>query len=100
MTVDLAKRSPVSADAGVGWRRCYLAGLAAVSAYSTGVAWQAQKVSYPLYRSVNAGNFAEYHLDYNHAIPLPVIVPGFAGFLAAIAFWGPGPAACRDGRPP
>ena len=63
-----------------------LAVLAALTAYSTGVAWQAQFVSYPLYRSLSAEEFPGYHLDYNAAIPGVVIIPGFVTFLACAAF--------------
>lgn len=68
------------------WRRYYLLGLAVLSAYSTGVAWQAQLVSYPLYRAVAADDFLAYHAQYGVSIPGPVIVPGFATFLACMAF--------------
>jgi hypothetical protein len=74
------------------WRRWYLAGLTALAAYGTGVGWQAQQVSYPLYRSVAAEEFLAYHHDYNAVIPWVVIVPGFAGFLGAVAFWWTRPA--------
>ncbi|MFS0702962.1 hypothetical protein AB6N23_00425 [Cellulomonas sp. 179-A 9B4 NHS] len=53
--------------------------------YSTGVAWQAQAVSYPLFGDVGAAEFAAYHLAYGAAIPWVVVVPGFVGFLAAAA---------------
>jgi hypothetical protein len=68
------------------WRGWHLIGLTALSAYSTGVAYQAQQVSYPLYRAVGAEDFATYHLAYNAAIPWVVIVPGFVTFLASAAF--------------
>jgi hypothetical protein len=61
-------------------------GLTCLSAYSTGVAWQAQLVSYPLYRAVPGEAFLAYHAQYNQAIPAVVIAPGFATFLAAGAF--------------
>lgn len=69
-----------------GWRRWYLAGLTALTAYSMGVGWQAHVVSYPFFGTVPADHFAAYHLQYNAAIPIVVIIPGFAGFLAGIAF--------------
>ena len=69
-----------------GWRRWYLAGLTALTAYSMGVSWQAQFVSYPFFATVPADHFAAYHLQYNAAIPFVVIIPGFLGFLAGIAF--------------
>jgi hypothetical protein len=71
----------------LGWRQLYLVGLTALTGYSTGVAWQAQAVSYPLFGTVSAEDFAAYHLQYNALIPLPVIVPGFLTFLAGIAFF-------------
>ena len=63
-----------------------LAAVAALTAYSTGIAWQAQFVSYPLYRAMGADEFPAYHLAYNAAIPGVVIIPGFLGFLACAAF--------------
>ena len=78
---------PVVRTAGhLGWRDLYLVGLLALTGYSTGVGWQAQAVSYPLFGTVPAEDFAAYHLQYNALIPLPVIVPGFLAFLAGIAF--------------
>lgn len=68
------------------WRRTHLLGLTALTAYSTGVGWQAQLVSYPLFRAVPAEDFLAYHAQYNRAIPLVVIVPGFLTFLACAAF--------------
>ncbi|WP_377640515.1 hypothetical protein [Oryzobacter terrae] len=84
-------RSPVPATglraAPVGARRREraLVGLAVLTAYSTAVGWQAQLVSYPLYRAVAAEDFLAYHAQYNGAIPVVVIVPGFVSFLAGIA---------------
>jgi hypothetical protein len=69
-----------------GRRRAHLAGLTALTAYSTALGWQAQQVSYPLYRAVRSEDFAAYHRRYDEAIPLVVIVPGFVGFLACAAF--------------
>jgi hypothetical protein len=69
-----------------GWRVWNLAAVAALTAYSTGIAWQAQFVSYPLYRAMSADEFPAYHLAYNAAIPGVVIIPGFLGFLACAAF--------------
>ena len=68
------------------WRRPHLVALTAVTAYSTGVGWQAQAVSYPLFRAVAPEDFLAYHAQYNEAIPLVVIVPGFLSFLACAAF--------------
>jgi hypothetical protein len=77
---------------GSPWRRRGLVGLAALSAYSTAIGWQAQLVSYPLFRAVGEQDFLAYHQAYNHAIPVVVIVPGFATFLASIAFLRTRPA--------
>ncbi|HSK58442.1 MAG TPA: hypothetical protein VK935_05240 [Actinomycetospora sp.] len=70
----------------VGWRRWHLVGLTALTAYSTGIGWQAQAVSYPLFRAVPEADFLGYHAAYNAAIPVVVIVPGFVSFLACAAF--------------
>jgi hypothetical protein len=67
----------------LAWRDWALGGTAALALYSTGVAWQAQVVSYPLFGEVSAAEFPAYHLAYNAAIPLVVIVPGFLSFLAS-----------------
>jgi hypothetical protein len=73
-----------------------MGGLAALTAYSTGVAWQAQAVSYPLYRAVSEADFPAYHLAYNDAIPFAVVVPGFLTFLASAAFpWSRPPEVSR-----
>lgn len=69
-----------------GWRTAATGVLAALSAYSTGVAWQAQAVSYPLFAQVSPEEFGAYHLAYNASIPLVVIVPGFVTFLACAAY--------------
>jgi hypothetical protein len=68
------------------WRRAHLVGLTALTAYSTAVGWQAQLVSYPLFRAVPPEDFLGYHAQYNAAIPVVVIVPGFVSFLACAAF--------------
>ncbi|GAA4857924.1 hypothetical protein [Actinomycetospora straminea] len=68
------------------WRWPHLVGLAALSAYSTAIGWQAQLVSYPLFRAVAPDDFLAYHAQYNRAIPLVVVVPGFVCFLACAAF--------------
>ena len=68
------------------WRTWNLVALGALSAYSTAIGWQAQFVSYRLYRDVPADAFAAYHEAYNRAIPLVVIVPGFLTFIAGVAF--------------
>lgn len=74
------------------WRWPNLVAVTALTVYSTAIGWQAQLVSYPLYRAVDAADFAAYHLQYNVSIPVVVIVPGFLSFLACIAFWWTRPA--------
>ncbi|SHN57122.1 hypothetical protein SAMN05660350_00751 [Geodermatophilus obscurus] len=69
------------------WRQLNLAGLTALTAYSTALGWQARVVSYPLYRAVGDAEFAAYHRQYNEAIPPVVVMPGFASFLAGAAFY-------------
>ena len=86
--VDVDLRAPRSAE----WRRWNVVGLTALTAYSTAVGWQAQMVSYPLYRAVDPAKFAGYHEQYNQAIPFVVIVPGFVTFLAGAAFFWTRPA--------
>jgi hypothetical protein len=56
-----------------------------MAAYSAAIGWQAQLVSYPLYRAVGPEEFGAYHQEYNDAIPLVVILPGFLTFAGAIA---------------
>lgn len=92
MTTSVQVAEPVGALAGPAWRRWNLAGLTALTAYSTAMGWQAQLVSYPLYRAVAPEDFAAYHALYNAGIPLVVVVPGFVGFLAGTAFWWTRPA--------
>ena len=87
MTQTLSAAPTRSRIRGAGWRRWYLAGLTALTAYSTGVGWQAQVVSYPFFGTVPADHFAAYHAQYNGAIPVVVILPGFVSFLAGAAFW-------------
>jgi hypothetical protein len=82
----LASTLDSTSSMGPVWRVWNLAALAALTAYSTGVAWQAQFVSYPLYRALSAEEFPGYHLAYNAAIPGVVIIPGFVTFLACAAF--------------
>ena len=87
MTQSLSLDSPTAhSTPGPGWRRWYLAGLTALTGYSMGVGWQAQLVSYPFFGTVPAEHFAAYHQQYNQAIPLVVIAPGFLSFLAGVAF--------------
>ncbi|WP_088284285.1 hypothetical protein [Kineosporia sp. A_224] len=50
-------------------------------------------MSYPLYRAVAPAAFAAYHQQYNEAIPVVVIAPGFLTFLAGAAFYWTRPAS-------
>ena len=86
MTQHVTAARPAAIRTRPGWRVWNLAALTALTAYSTGVAWQAQFVSYPLYRAMSAAEFPGYHLAYNAAIPGVVIIPGFLSFLACAAF--------------
>ena len=92
MTVSVQIAEPVGTLSGPALRRWNLAGLTALTAYSTALGWQAQLVSYPLYRAVAPDDFVAYHAQYSSGIPLVVVVPGFVGFLAGTAFWWTRPA--------
>lgn len=56
-----------------------------------GQIWFCQIVIYPLFAKVGEAEYVAYHRFYSRRIPLPVILPGFASFLAPIplALWGP-----------
>lgn len=82
-----ATRPTVAGSRRFGWRRWDLVGLGALTAYSTALGWQAQLVSYPLFGAVSAEDFADYHHQYNAAIPIVVILPGFLTFLGGAAFY-------------
>lgn len=83
---------PVVTPHRIGWRTWGTAALATLTAYSAAIGWQAQLVSYPLFRAVGSEEFAAYHLQYNDSIPAVVIAPGFAAFLGGIAFYWTRPA--------
>jgi hypothetical protein len=68
------------------WRHVHLVALTSLTAYAAATTWQAQLVSYPLYRAVGSTDFPAYHQAYNGAIVGVVIVPSFAAFLACSAF--------------
>ena len=87
MSVISVTTTPSAARASGRWRDWNLLALAGLHAYSTAIGWQAQAVSYPLYRAVGVDEFKAYHAAYNDSIPLVVIVPGFLTFLGAVAFW-------------
>ena len=80
-----ADRPPALDRTGPRWRTWMLAATTGLTVYSTGIAWQAQQVSYPLFGEVSAADFADYHLAYDAAIPAVVIVPGFLAFLSCAA---------------
>ena len=86
----------VGAVTGPRRRELGLVALTALMAYSTAVGWQAQLVSYPLYRAVGPEDFLAYHAQYSRAIPVVVIVPGFLSFLAGMAFPWTRPAWVPD----
>lgn len=86
-----------SATAPRPWRTWHLVGLTCLGAYSTALGWQAQWVSYPLYRAVAEEDFLAYHAQYNHSIPGVVIVPGFVTFLATSAFLWTRPRSVSTG---
>lgn len=89
-----ARLEPVRLSTRVGWRRWHAVGLTAVSAYSAALGWQAQVLSYPLFAAVSQDDSAAYHPQYNAAIPVVVIVPGFVTFLAGRAFSWTRPLTC------
>jgi hypothetical protein len=62
-----------------------LAAWAALVFWALGQIWFAQIVIYPLFARVGAAEYLEYHRSYARRIPGPVILPGFACFLAPIA---------------
>lgn len=59
--------------------------------YVFGQIWLVQIVVYPLFARVGGSEYVAYHTFYSNRIPLPVILPGFASFLApfALIFFGP-----------
>lgn len=63
----------------------FLLGWAALILYTFGQIWLIQVVVYPLFARVGASEYTIYHRFYSSRIPLPVILPGFATFLAPIA---------------
>lgn len=86
MTSNVTVESSPSRVRGGTWRWWVTVGIFGLTAYSTAIGWQAQAVSYPFFRTVAADDFLAYHAQYNSSIPLVVIVPGFAAFLAGIAY--------------
>ncbi len=60
----------------------YLLALTVLAVYMVGVSLLTSQVSYPLYAAVPAGSFVEYHRRYTGRIPLVIIAPGFASFVA------------------
>lgn len=78
---------------GGAWRWPTTVGLFGLTAWSAGIGWQAHAVSYPFFRTVPADHFLDYHAQYNAAIPVVVIAPGFAAFLLATVYPWLRPAA-------
>lgn len=64
---------------------------AVLSFWELGQIWLIQIVVYPLFAKVGAADYVAYHRFYASRIRLPVIAPGFAGFLlpVALAVFGP-----------
>ncbi len=64
---------------------------AVLSFWELGQIWLIQIVVYPLFGKVGAADYVSYHRFYASRIRLPVIAPGFAGFLlpVALAVFGP-----------
>jgi hypothetical protein len=79
------------------WRDAALVGLTVLTSYTTAISWQAQAVSYPLFRAVGQEMFATYHQQYNDDIWWPVLIPGFPTVIACALFFWIRPA--RVGRP-
>jgi hypothetical protein len=92
MSTTSAPPTRPAASTQAAWRDWNLVALAGLHVYSAAIGWQAQAVSYPLFRSVGEADFAAYHAAYNDSIPLVVIAPGFLTFVGAIAFAGTRPA--------
>jgi hypothetical protein len=65
---------------------------AALVFWVLGQIWLVQVVVYPLFARVGEAEYVGYHRFYSRRIPLPLIVPGFASFLAPIALAFVGPA--------
>ncbi len=65
---------------------------AALIFWVLGQMWFVQLVIYPLFARVGELEYVGYHRFYARRIPLPVIVPGFASFVAPIALGYFGPA--------
>lgn len=86
MATSVTVHTAAQTDA-TSWRHWNLVALTGLTAYSTALGWQAQLVSYPLYRAVAADDFLTYHAQYNASIPWVVVVPGFVSFLAGAAFY-------------
>jgi hypothetical protein len=84
--------TPAATASTNAWRSWNLVAITALNAYSAGIAWQAQLVSYPLFRAVAPQDFGAYHQQYSDSIPGAVILPGFVTFLATSAFYWTRPA--------
>jgi len=80
------------------WREVALVILTVFTAYTTAISWQAQGVSYPLFRVVGTEGFAAYHQHYNEDILWPVLIPGFpTGFRLRVVLVDPTRAGAPAG---
>ena len=69
----------------MGYSNLFLLFWTVVMFYVLGQIWVAQIAVYPLFGQVGEEEYVTYHKFYSSRIPLPVIVPGFAGFLLPVA---------------
>lgn len=69
----------------MGYSNLFLLFWTVVILYVLGQIWVAQIAVYPLFGQVGEEEYVTYHKFYSSRIPLPVIVPGFAGFLLPVA---------------
>lgn len=71
--------------------KLFLLAWAGLIFWELGQIWLIQIVVYPLFAKVGQAEYIGYHSFYTRRIPMPVIVPGFAGFLLPVplALFGP-----------
>ena len=69
----------------MGFSQLFLLFWTVVILYVLGQIWLAQIAVYPLFGQVGEEEYVTYHKFYSSRIPLPAIVPGFAGFLLPVA---------------
>lgn len=65
----------------------YLVIVTLLAVYLVGISLMTTQVTYPLYASVPAGAFVDYHARYNRRILPVIIVPGFPTFLAFVVYF-------------